>query len=178
MLSKKLILWTLTLLVIGAIGTAAILRYQHHRDQHKKSASAQAKKDKKEKVKSDPDKEPSDEPAPAPKMESTPIVIGPAAREHLAEQSFISALREAFLWRSSQPENPETNRVLLEKLSAITCEDLPPDRKNAWQALLQVWKSLGNPARANDPELKAQGQRAAETLNAMFKTHGDGDIVL
>lgn len=178
MKSKKSIYQTLTLLVIVVIATTVILRHQHQRDQQKKAASAQAKKNKKEKkqkVISDPDKEPSDEPAPAPKMEPAPIVVGPAAREHLAEQSFISALREVFLWRSSQPDHPETNRVLLEKLSAIACEDLPPDRKNAWQSLLQVWKL--DPARETDPQLK-QGQRAAETLNAMFKAHGDGDIVL
>lgn len=173
MLSKKSILRTLALLVIVAISVMAIVRHQHQR---KEAAAAQVKKDKKKKLKSEADKESADEPAPAPKVEPVPIVVGQAAKEHLAEQAFIAALREVFLWRSSQPGNPEMSRVLLEKFSAIPCEGLPPDRKSAWQSLLQAWKS--DPARARDPQLKVEGERAAETLNAMFKTHGDGDIAL
>ncbi len=188
MVSKKSILWTLALLVIVAISTTAILQYREHRQERKKAAAAlaQAKKDKhkreKEKAKSDSDEEPADEPKPAPKAEPKATVLSPAAKQHLAEQSFISDLRTVLLWRSTQPENPETSRVLLEKLSAIACEDLPPDRKSAWLSLLQDWKSLSDPTKAmaidTDPQLKAQTQQAAATLNAMFQAHGDGDIVL
>lgn len=176
-MSKKWILRTLALLVIVGISTVAIVRHQH---QQQKVASAQIKKDKKEKAKSDPDKDTADEPVPAApaKMEPKATVLGPAAKGHLAEQAFISALREVFLWRSRQPVSPETNRVLLEKLSTITSEDLPPDQKSAWQSLLQSWKDSGDPAKAMDPQLKVKSERAAETLNAMFKVHGDGDIVL
>ncbi len=174
MISKKSISRTLALLVIVAIGaTAIVLRHQH---QQKKIAVAQAKKDRKEKAKSDREKEPSDEPAPAPKPAPKVTVLGPAAKAHLAEKAFIAALRDVFIWRSGQPENLGANQALLEKLSAITCEDLPPDCKSAWQSLLQVWKS--NLTGAMDPKLKSQSQQAAEILNAMFKTHGDGDIVL
>lgn len=174
MMSKKSISRTLALLVIVAISTTAVLRHQHH--QKKEAAAAQAKKDKKKKVKSDPDKESSDEPAPAPKPVPKVTVLSPTAKAHLAEKAFIAGLRDVFHWRSSQPENPETNQMLLEKLSAIPSEDLSPDSKSAWQSLLQVWKS--DSAKALDPEIKAQSQRASETLNAMFKAHGDGDIVL
>lgn len=176
MLSKKWILRTLALLVIAGIGTAAVLRYRHQQREAASALVKKAKKDKKEQVKKSPDAEVTDEPAPAAKKVPKATVLSPAAKAHLAEKSFIAALRDVFLWRSSQPENPEMSRVLLEKLSTIACEDLPPDIRSAWQSLLQTWKV--DPGSAVDPQLKARGERAAETLNAMFKSHGDGDIVL
>lgn len=174
MMSRKSIYRTLALIVIVAIATTAMILRQQH--QQKKAAAALAKKDRKEKAKGDSDKESSDEPAPAPKPAPKVTVLGPAAKAHLAEKAFIAALRDVFDWRGRQPGNAETNRVLLEKLSAIACEDLSPDRKSAWQSLLQFWKSES--AGAMTPELKAGSEQATETLNAMFKAHGDGDIAL
>ncbi|CAN5830572.1 hypothetical protein BH11VER1_BH11VER1_04460 [soil metagenome] len=175
-MSKKSIYRTLALLVIVAIGaTAIVLREQHLQ---KKIAVAQAKKDGKAKAKSDRDKESSDEPTPAPKPAPKVTLLGPAAKAHLAEKAFIVSLRAVFFWRSSQPGNPATNQILMEKLSAITCEDISPNRRSAWQSLLQSWKSTGDSTQPTDPQLQAQIQQATETLNAMFKTHGDGDIVL
>ena len=166
MVSKKLILWTLTLGAVVAVATTAIWQNQV-RHLRKAVAAAEAKALAKKKKSIEPDDESPDKPAPAPKKAAKVTVLSPAAREHLAEQAFISALRTVFLWRSSQPQNPETSRVLLEKLSGIACEDLPAERKRVWRELLAAWK-------ASAP----QNEQAAETLNAMFKAHGDGDIML
>jgi hypothetical protein len=37
---------------------------------------------------------------------------------------------------------------------------------------------MNDPSMASDPQLKAQSQQATDALNALFKAHGDGDIVL
>jgi hypothetical protein len=168
MVSKKSILWALVAIV--AIATAFL--WQHRRHQQNVAQSAHGKKHK-----STPEAKPADKTPPAPKKEPKATVLSLATKENLAEKSFIAALRAIFIWRSTQPETPETSRVVLEKLSGVACDDLPPERKSAWQSLLQAWKSLADPAKATDPQIKAQSQRAAETLNAMFKAHGDGDIV-
>lgn len=177
MVNRKFILRALVVLVVvSAIAATVIWRYERHQQ---KAAAALAKKSK-GKIKAKPAKEPDDDPPDTPKKEKVPkaTALSPAAREHLAEKAFISDLRAALIWRSSQPQNPETNRALLEKLTAIAFADLPPERKSAWQSLLQAWKSLEDPAKAADPMIKEQGQRAADTLNAMLRAHGEGDIVL
>lgn len=177
MVNRKFILRALVVLVVvSAIAATVIWRYERHQQ---KAAAALAKKSK-GKIKAKPVEEPDDDPPATAKKEKPPkaTALSTAAKEHLAEKAFISSLRAVFIWRSSQPQNSETSRVLLEKLSAITFADLPPERKTAWQSLLQAWKSLDDPAKATDPQVREQGQRAADTLNAMLKAHGDGDIVL
>lgn len=180
MVSKKSILW-LTVVVVVAVGTTLVLRHQH---QKRKAAELKAviaapekKEEKSRKEKSEPEDEPPDKPEPPEKVPKA-TVLSPAAKAHLAEQAFISALRTVLIWQGSQPANPQTSQVVLEKLSAIACDDLSPDLKSAWQSLLQAWRSLSDPAKVADPQLKAQGQQAADTLNTMLKAHGDGDIVL
>lgn len=176
MVSKKNIIRALVVLIaLGTITSVVLWRYER---QQQKAAAALAKKNK-AKPRSKPVEEPAEDP-PERKKEKPPkaTALSPAAKDHLAEKAFISALRAAFLWRSSQPTGPETNRLLLEKLAAIPSADLPVERKDAWLSLLQAWKCLDDPAKAADPQIKAQGQRAADTLNVMLKAHGDTDITL
>ncbi|QIF03244.1 hypothetical protein G5S37_17510 [Roseimicrobium sp. ORNL1] len=162
-------------MILSVAVTATVMyRIERHKQ---KAAAEQARRSSSSKAKHMPAEEVPDEPAPPPPKPPKVTVLGPAAKEHLAEKSFISSLRAAFLWRSSQPKSPETDRVFLEKLSAITVDDLPPERKSAWLSLLDAWKALGNPAKAEDPQIKEQGRRAAESLNLMFKAHGDLDLV-
>lgn len=175
MASKKLIRWALVLVFLsGAV--VATVQYRMERNKQK-AAAEQARRSSKSKAKPPQTEEPPDEPAPPPPKPPKVTVLGPAAKHHLAEKSFISALRAALQWRSTQPKSPETDRVLLEKLSAIAVEDLPPERKAAWLSLLNAWRALGDPASAEDIRIQKQGQRAAETLNLMFKAHGDFDLV-
>ena len=175
MLSKKRILWTLV--VLALIGTTLVVRQE--RQQRKAIAAAKAKRDKVRmaKAKVVVDNEPDEKPAP-PKKVPKATVLSAESKNYLAEQAFISALRGVFQWRSQQPVTPETNSALLTKLSAIACDDLSPTHKAAWQSLLQSWKLSNDPSKAADPQLKAQGQQAAEAMNALFQAHGDGDIVL
>jgi hypothetical protein len=175
MASKKLIRWALVLVFLsGAV--VATVQYRMERNKQK-AAAEQARRSSKSKAKLPQAEEPPDEPAPPPPKPPKVTVLGPAAKEHLAEKSFISALRAAIQWRSSQPKTPETDRALLEKLSAIAVDDLPSERKAAWRSLLDAWRSLDDPAKANDPQIKEQGRQAAETLNLMLKAHGDLDLV-
>jgi len=175
MLSKKRILWTLV--VLALIGTTLVVRQE--RQQRKAIAAAKAKRDKARRAKAKVvvDNEPDEKPAP-PKKVPKATVLSAESKNYLAEQAFISALRGVFQWRSQQPATPETSRVLLTKLSAIACDDLSPTHKAAWQSLLQSWNLSNDPSKASDPQLKAQSQQAADTLNALFKVHGDSDIVL
>lgn len=175
MLSKKRILWILVALAL--IGTTLVVR--HERQQRKEAAAAKAKRDKARKAKQQVvvDDEPDEKPAP-PKKVPKATVLSPETKTYLAEQAFISALRGVFQWRSQQPVTPETNSALLAKLSALTCEDLSPEHKTAWQSLLQSWRLLGDPAKATDPQIKTHSQQAIDVLNALFKAHGDGDIAL
>jgi hypothetical protein len=175
MLSKKRILWTLV--VLALIGTTLVVRQE--RQQRKAIAAAKAKRDKVRmaKAKVVVDNEPDEKPAP-PKKVPKATVLSAESKNYLAEQAFISALRGVFQWRCQQPVTPETNSALLTKLSAIACDDLSPTHKAAWQSLLQSWKLSNDPSKAADPQLKAQGQQAAEAMNALFQAHGDGDIVL
>ena len=175
MLRKKPVLWALTLLIILGIGGGLIWRNQYRKQ--KAAAAALAKKAKADAKKAKPEEPPDDPPPPKPPKPPKSTVLSQTTREHLAEKAFIAAVRSVFTWRSTQAENPETNRALLEKLSVIACDDLPPERKAAWQSLLQAWNALADPAKASDTQLQAQGQQAADILNAMFKAHGDGDIV-
>jgi hypothetical protein len=135
MLSKKRILWTLA--VLALIGTTLVVR--HERQQRKEVAAAKAKRDKARKAKQQVvvEDEPDEKPAP-PKKVPKATVLSPSTKTHLAEQAFISALRGVFQWRSQQPATPETNSMLLAKLSAISCEDLSPEHKTAWQSLLSL----------------------------------------
>jgi hypothetical protein len=164
MVGKKKILWA-TVVVIAAGGTAI---WRHRRHQHDAAKTTQVKTHKHDHEEESP---------PPPKKEPKSTVLSPAAKEQLAEQAFIAALRSVFIWRSTQPDTPKTSKALLEKFAAIACEQIPQTSKAAWQSLLQSWQSLGDPAKAADPQLKAQGQRAADTLNAMLKAHGEGDIL-
>lgn len=176
MVSRKFIRWALVLLILSVVVAATVMyRIERHKQ---KAAAEQARRSSSSKAKHMPVEEPPDEPAPPPPKPPKVTVLGPAAEEHLAEKSFISALRAAFLWRSSQPKSTDTDRAFLEKLSAIAVDDLPSERKSAWLSLLDAWRALGNPAKAEDPKIKEQGQRAAETLNLMLKAHGDLDLVL
>jgi hypothetical protein len=175
MLSKKRILWTLVALAL--IGTTLVLRHEHQ--QRKEAAAAKAKRDKARKAKAKVvvEEEPDEKPAP-PKKVPKATVLSPATKTYLAEQAFIAALRGVFQWRSQQPATPETSRALLAKLSTVAFEDLSPEHKTAWQSLLQSWRQMNDPSMASDPQLKAQSQQATDALNALFKAHGDGDIVL
>ena len=114
-------------------------------------------------------------PAP-PKKEPKATVLSPAAKEHLAEREFITALRTVFIWHSHQPNNPETAKTLLAKLTELPSDGLPPSDKAAWQSLLESWQGLSDPGKPADPRLKDQGQKAADTLNAMLKAQGEGDL--
>lgn len=166
-MSKKSILWTLALVLV--LGAATAVWQNQIRHQRKGAAAAEAKAQAKaRKLKNaEPDDDTSDKPAPPPKKEPKVTVLSPATKEHLAEQSFIAALREVLIWRGTQPQTPETSRQLLDKLSVIPCDDLPSAQKGAWQSLLQAWKASASP-----------NPQATATLNAMLKAHGDGDIVL
>ena len=174
MVRSKFIRWALVLLILGGAVTV-IVKYRIERNKLKAEAEL-ARRSSNSKPKRIPVEEPPEEPAPPPPKPPKVTVLGPAAKEHLAEKSFISSLRAALQWRSSQPQGPETDRVLMEKLTAIAVNDLPPERKSAWLSLLEAWRGLAN-AKAEDPQLKEQGQKAAETLNLMFKAHGDLDLV-
>ncbi len=173
--SSKPVVWAAALLIIVGISVIAVWRYQRHQEKAAAALVAQARKAKKK------EKEPVTEeaertpPPPAKKLKVT--ALSQASREHLAEQTFISSVRELFIWRSQQSQSPDTNRLMLEKFAAITCEDLPWERKSAWHDLLEAWRALNDPVKAEDPQIKEQGQRAAAVLNAMFQAHGDGDIV-
>jgi hypothetical protein len=65
---------------------------------------------------------------------------------------------------------------MVEKLMAIPSDELPPERRAAWQSLLEAWRGLDDPAIGSDMEIRRKGQEAATVLNAMLKEHGDGDI--
>lgn len=175
MLRKKRILWILVALAL--IGTTLVVR--HERQQRKEAAAAKAKRDKARKAKQQVvvDDEPDEKPVP-PKKVPKATVLSAETKTYLAEQAFISALRGVFQWRSQQQPTPETSRELLIRLSALTCEDLSPNHKTAWQSLLQTWRLLDDPTKATDHQLKTQGEQAAAALNALFKAHGDSDIVL
>lgn len=177
MVNKKSILWTLAFVVVAAATTAI---WQNQVRHQRRAAAADEARAKARKLKSSaPEEDPADKtPPPAPKKAPKVTALGTAGREYLAEKAFIAALRAAFVWRSSQPLSPDTNHALLEKLSAIPCEDMPPQRKSAWQTLLQARKAMDDPARASDPALQARSQQAASILNAMLVAHGDGDIAL
>lgn len=166
MLSKKPLLWTLAVILILAAGGIVVQQRQRQA-----TPPAEAAGDKK--PQDSPGEKAEDKPEQKPKV----TVLSAAAREHLAEKAFIAGLRAAFLWRSAQPAAEETRRAWLEKLAAIPSDDLSPERKRAWQTLLQAWQSLADPAQANDPTLKQQGRQAAEALNTMLREHGDGDLV-
>ncbi len=114
---------------------------------------------------------------PAPEPEPKATVLSTAAREHLTEKAFISALRAVFLWRGAQTASEDIRDEWLNKLAAIPSDGLPPERKAAWQSLLQAWQSLADPAQASDPALKQQGRQAADVINTMLQEHGDGDIL-
>ena len=181
MVSRKSIRWALALLILAVAGTAIVMWRLDRREQ--KAAAALARKNSKNsssnKVKTPPPEEPSDEPkAPPPPKPPKATVLGTAAKEHLAEKAFITALRAACLWRTTQPASPETNQAFLEKLSVIPVDELPSERKAAWLSLLEAWQSIDqHSATAQDPQIKAQGRKAADTLNLMLKAHGDLDLL-
>jgi hypothetical protein len=180
MVNLKSMRWLLLVLVLAA-GGAAIWRHQLRKQAEGAAAKLARKLHKVEaKDKSEADEDGADKPDPAPPKKAPPAtVLGPAAKEHLAEKAFISALRAVFQWRSTQPaQDSETNRKLLEKLSAIPYNDLPVERKTAWQSLLQVWQASGDPAKAADAQLQAKNRQAADMLNEMLRAHGDGDLAL
>jgi hypothetical protein len=177
MVSKKSILWTLAFVVVAAAATAIWQNQVRH--QRKAAAADEARAKARKQKSSAPEEDPVEKtPPPAPKKAPKATALSTVDKEHLAEKAFIAALREVFVWRNCQPGSVETNRALLEKLSAIACEDMPPERKSAWQSLLQARKAMDDPARVADPKLQAQSQQAAGILNAMLKAHGDGDIAL
>lgn len=159
--------------MVLSVTVTAIVRWRIERNEQK-AAAIQARKSSSKAKKVAPEDPPKKPERPPPKPKST--VLGTAAREHLAEKSFISELRATFQWRSSQPRSPETDKVLLEKLSAISIIDLPPERKSAWLSLLEAWRALQQPAGADNPQVNDKGRRAAETLNLMLKAHGDLDL--
>lgn len=196
-LSKKSFRWALALFIV--LGVTATVMWRLHRHEQK-AAEALARKASKSSSKAKSTTPPPEESADAPETpapEKAPpkvTVLGPAAKEHLAEKAFITALRSAFLWRSSQPQpqSPEVIRGLLEKLSAIAVDDLPPERKSAWLTLLKAWGEMKEPGdgadadpnapkasapKMNDPQIQDQARQAAETLNLMLKAHGDVDLV-
>ncbi len=179
MVSRKSIRWALALLILAAAVTAIVMWRIAHNEQ--KAAAILARKSSKSssKIKAPPPEEPPDEPkAPPPPKAPKATVLGPAAKEHLAEKAFITALRAALQWRSTQPRTPETSRAFLEKLSAIAVDDLPAERKTAWLSLLEAWREIEqHPATVPDPKLQEQGRKAAEMLNLMLKDHGDMDLL-
>lgn len=173
MANRKVMVWALVLAVLGAVSAVVWRNQVRHRDRGAAAAEARARaKDKKTQGGEAGDDAP-EKPAPAP-QKAKETALSQAGREFLAEQAFIAGLRDVFVWRGGQPRSPETMQALLEKLSTLPCDDLPAERKSAWQSLLGAWNAQGHPAQPSS----FQDRQAAETLNAMFKAHGDGDISL
>ncbi len=151
-----------------AIGGGAIWQHKHRQRQAEKPAHTKSHK-------AHPKPEPVPQ-APPKKLAPKATVLSQAAREDLAEEAFVAALRRVFLWRSTQPDGPLAAKGMLERFAAIPCDELAQDHKAAWQSLLAAWRSLGQNAIATDPRQSDEARRAALTLNAMLKARGDGDI--
>ncbi len=167
MLSQKTLLWALAAL----LAAGGMVVWQRQRQTTPLAQTTEVKKQEES-----PEGKAEDKPPPPPEPKAT--VLSTDAREHLAEKAFIAALRDAFLWHGAQPETEATRRAWLEKLAAIPSDELPPERKQAWQTLLQAWQSLADAEKAKDSQLRQQGRQAADVLNVMFKEHGDGDMAL
>ncbi len=179
MVKKKFILWALALLVLAGTVTSIVM-YRLHRHEQKEAAALARKNSKSSKdsnkAKRMPEEDAPEKPEPPPPKPPKATVLGPATKEHLAEKTFISALRTAIQWRGTQPQTPEAHQALLQKLSAIPVDDLPPERRAAWHSLLETWQILAQPSHPTDPNLQEQGRKASETLNLMLKAHGDHDL--
>ena len=154
--------------VVGAFfGVRSVWRAQ--RGGREKTSQKQVKASK-------ADPEVDDEKSVPPEPRGKETVLGDAARGHLAEKAFISRLRSVLILRGGQTEAEKGRGEMVEKLMAIPSDELPPERRAAWQSLLEAWRGLDDPAIGSDLEIRRKGQEAATVLNAMLKEHGDGDI--
>lgn len=154
--------------VVGAFfGVRSVWRAQ--RGVREKTSEKQVKTSK-----SNPEVDDEKSVPPEPRVKET--VLGDAARGHLAEKAFISRLRSVLILRRGQSEVEKGQGEMVEELMEIPSEELPPERRVAWQSLLEAWRGLADPATGGDPEIRRKGQEAATVLNAMLKEHGDGDI--
>lgn len=154
--------------VVGVIfGVRSIWRAQ--RGGREKTSQKQVKASK-----ADPEVDVEKSAPPEPRVKET--VLGDAARGYLAEKAFISRLRSVLNLRHGQSEAEKGRGEMVEEFMAIPSDELPPERRAAWQSLLEAWRALTDPAIESDPEMRRKGQEAATVLNAMLKEHGDGDI--